>query len=40
VLGGLLVVAGVYVGALRPARVPPAVPLPAEGGLEEEQRKL
>jgi drug/metabolite transporter (DMT)-like permease len=32
VLGGLLVVAGVYVGALRPARVPPAVPLPAEDG--------
>jgi drug/metabolite transporter (DMT)-like permease len=33
VLGGLLVLAGVYVGALRPARVPPAppaVPLPAE----------
>jgi drug/metabolite transporter (DMT)-like permease len=32
VLGGLLVVAGVYVGALRPARVPLAVPLPAEDG--------
>jgi drug/metabolite transporter (DMT)-like permease len=31
VLGGLLVVAGVYVGALRPARVPPAVPLPPAG---------
>ncbi len=35
VLGGLLVLAGVYVGALRPARVPPArpvVPSPAEDG--------
>jgi drug/metabolite transporter (DMT)-like permease len=29
VLGGLLVLAGVYVGALRPAPVPPAVPPPA-----------
>jgi drug/metabolite transporter (DMT)-like permease len=34
VLGGLLVLAGVYVGALRPARVSPAPPavLPAEDG--------
>jgi len=35
VLGGLLVLAGVYVGALRPPRVPlvtPAVPPPAEDG--------
>ena len=35
VLGGLLVLAGVYVGALRPAQVPPArpaVPSPAEDG--------
>jgi drug/metabolite transporter (DMT)-like permease len=34
VLGGLLVLAGVYVGALRPARTPstpPAVPAPADG---------
>jgi drug/metabolite transporter (DMT)-like permease len=29
VLGGLLVVTGVYVGALRPARTPPIVPEPA-----------
>jgi len=36
VLGGLLVLAGVYVGALRPARVPspPAAGLPAEDGLD------
>jgi hypothetical protein len=40
VLGGLLVLAGVYVGALRPARVPPAVPLPAEGGLEVVEKLL
>jgi hypothetical protein len=37
VLGGLLVLAGVYVGALRPAQMPPArpaAPSPAEDGLE------
>jgi drug/metabolite transporter (DMT)-like permease len=35
VFGGLLVLAGVYVGALRPARVPPAAPVvppPAKNG--------
>jgi drug/metabolite transporter (DMT)-like permease len=31
VLGGLLVLAGVYVGALRPARTPPMLPGPALG---------
>jgi hypothetical protein len=33
--GGLLVLAGVYIGALRPARTPPtppAVPVPATAG--------
>ena len=31
VLGGLLVLTGVYVGALRPARAPPTLPEPALG---------
>jgi drug/metabolite transporter (DMT)-like permease len=38
VLGGVLVLAGVYVGALRPGRAPPAVPLPAEGAAADGRR--